>query len=158
MKSMFDIGFRPQFMPIPLRRPGLGQDEGWDSSEIYTSIDQMPDSTGWDSSGMYTSYDQGPPAESVTGMVTDLDLWKSPKSQDTDWGKILSTLAKTGAEGYAGYTKAQIVAAAAKQKAGLPAGLPNVNVPPPSSGLSPNTVFLVGGLAVVGLIAVLAAT
>lgn len=157
MKSLFDNGFRSNFMPMPLRRPGLGQDD----SPFITSYDQGPESSG-DIPGLYTSVDQGPPASSVPGLVTQQDLQStihptpSPASS-TDWAKILADVVKSGATGYAGYTKAQIAEAAAKQKAGLPTGLPGV-VPPPSSGISPNTIFLVGGVAVAALIAVVAAT
>lgn len=150
---MFDVGFRPQFMPLPLRRPGLGQED----SPFITSYDQGPPAESYP--GMYTSYDQGPPAEPVPDLVTQQDLQKSLEIPATDWGKVLQDVVKAGASGYAGYTKAQIAEAAAKQKAGFPPGLtlPGGKMPP-SSGLSPNVVFLVGGIAVAAIIAVIAAT
>lgn len=157
MKSMFDIGFRPQFMALPLRGPGLGDDD----SPFITSIDQGPASTG-DIPGLYTSVDQGPPSSGpIPGLVTQQDLQsKQPvtpsAASNTDWTKILADVVKSGATGYAGYTKAQIAEAAAKQKAGLPTGLPGVKVPP-SSGISPNTIFIVGGIAAAAIIAVIAA-
>lgn len=157
MKSMFDVGFRPQFMPMSMRRLGLGQDD----SGIITSYDQGPSSSG-DIPGLYTSVDQGPPSSgNIPGLVTQQDLQSKlpatpgPASSATDWGKVLADMAKAGATTYAGYTKAQIADAAAKQKAGLPTGLPKT-VPPPSS-ISPNTIFLVGGLAAVAIIAAIAA-
>lgn len=141
-------------MPLSLRRPGLGQED----SPFITSYDQGPASSG-DITGLYTSYDQGPPAEPVPGLVTQQDLQKSLEIPATDWGKVLQDVVKAGASGYAGYTKAQIAEAAAKQKAGFPPGLtlPGGKMPP-SSGLSPNVVFLVGGIAVAAIIAVIAAT
>lgn len=145
-------------MPLPLRRPGLGQDD----SPFITSYDQGPASSG-DIPGLYTSVDQGPPSSgSIPGLVTQQDLQSkqpvtpSPASS-TDWSKILADVVKGGATGYAGYTKAQIAEAAAKQKAGLPTGLPGVPMPG-SSGINPNIVFLVGGIAVAAIIAVIAAT
>lgn len=156
MKSFFDNGFRSNFMPMPLRRPGLGQDE----SPIITSIDQGAPAEPVP--GAITSIDQGGPAAPVPGLVTYQDLQsKQPATPSpgtaTDWGKVLQEMAKAGATTYAGYTKDQIAQAAAKQKAGLPTGLPGLKVPPPS-GINPNVVFVVGGLAAATLIAVLAAT
>lgn len=143
---MFSMGFRNSF------RPMMGQD-------FITSYDEGPPAEPVPN--LYTSVNQGPPASSVPGLVTNQDLQSkqpttpSPASS-TDWGKILQDLAKSGATTYAGYTKEQIAQAAAKQKAGLPTGLPGV-VPPPS-GINPNVVFIVGGLAAATLIAVIAAT
>jgi hypothetical protein len=143
MKTLFTTGFsRPSFNPM------LGQ-------EIITSYDEGQSSGGIPN--LYTSVDQGPAATTVPGLVTDRDLYKSPSSTaSTDFGKILQEMVKAGSASYAGYTKAQIAEAAAKQKAGLPTGLPKV-LPQPS-GISPNTVFLVGGLAAAVIIAVIAAS
>lgn len=132
---------RPSFNPM------MGQ-------EFITSYDEGQSS---DVPNLYTSVDQGPAATTVPGLVTQQDLYKSPSSTpSTDWGKVLQEMVKAGSATYAGYTKTQIAEAAAKQKAGLPTGLPKV-VPEPS-GISPNTVFLVGGLAAAVIIAVIAAS
>lgn len=157
MKSLFDIGFRTQFMPMPLRRPGLGQDD----SPFITSYDQGPASSG-DIPGMYTSYDQGPASSGdIPGLYTqqDLDSWFPPTpsaATSTDWGKVLAEMVKTGATTYSGYTKAQIERASRNQRTGLPTGLPG-SAPQVSSGINPNVLFIVGGLAVATVIAVIAA-
>lgn len=181
MRSMFDLGFRKSFMafppkphPQPKSRAGLGQDEGWDSSGmytsydqgpeatvdipgLYTSIDQMPDSTGWDSSGMYTSYDQGPAAEPVANLYTEKDLqeWLREPSKDTDWGKVASSLLKSTGEGYAAYQKAQTTFDSARAKVGLAPMPLQAAAAQSSGGISPNVLFLVGGLAAVSLLVVL---
>lgn len=168
---MFDLGFRRSFMPLP-QRPrriaGLGQeDPGWDTSGnepeatvdipgLYTSIDQMPDSTG-SVPGLYTSIDQDTrPTESVPGLVTQKDLQESLKNPtpSTDWGKVASALVKGAGESYAAYQKAQTTFDAARAKAGLPP-LPLQTAAASSSGISPNVMFLVGGLAAVSLLVVL---
>lgn len=149
MKTLFTMGFsRPSFRPI------LGQDDGF-----ITSYDQGP--AGESVPGLITSTDQGGSATSVPGLVTYQDLQsKQPvtpgPAATTDWSKVLADMAKAGASTYAGYTKDQIIQAAAKQKAGLPTGLPGVV--PPSSGINPNVVFVVGGLVAATLIAVIAAS
>jgi hypothetical protein len=170
MKSLFDMGFRRPFMAMPKRVVGLGQDEptfitsydqGPDATVdipgLYTSIDQMPDSTGWDSSGLYTSYDQGPPAESVPGIVTQQDLDKELKapSASTDWGKVAGALVKGAGESYAAYEKGQATFNAARAKAGLPPMDLKAAAAQSSSAISPNVLFLVGGLAAVSLLVVL---
>jgi len=175
MKSMFDIGFRPQFMPIPLRRPGLGQDEGGLPGAVfeqdlytpsstptesypgmYTSVDQGPPAQSYP--GMYTSVDQGPPAESVPGLVTQKDLQESLKtpSQSTDWGKLAQALVAGAAGSYAAHEKAQAAFDNARAKAGLPP-MPLKTAATGGSGISPNVIFLVGGIAAAAIIAVIAA-
>lgn len=143
MRTLFTTGFsRAAFSPM------MGQ-------EIITSYDEGQSSGGIP--GLYTSVDQGPAATTVPGLVTQQDLIKSTSTPSTDWGKILADISKAGAAGYAGYTKAQIAQAAANQKKGLPTGLPAV-VPPPSSGINPNVVFIAGGLALATIVAVIAAS
>lgn len=155
MKSLFDIGFRTQFMPMPLRRRALGQDD----SPFITSYDQGPASSG-DIPGMYTSYDEGPASSGVPGLVTRQDLQSmippTPSAaSSTNWGKVLTDMTKAGAATYSGFTKEQVTKAASKQKAGLPTGLPG-DVAPVSSGINSNVVFIVGGLALATIVAVIA--
>lgn len=136
MKTLFMAGFsRPSFVPM------LGQ-------EIVTSYDQGP-SEGVPN--LYTSVEQGPAAQPVPNIVTAPPT--APSSKAPDWSKVLADMIKSGSTVYQGITKDQIAQAAAKQRAGLPTGLPNV--PPPSGGIS-STALAVGGVAAAALIAVIA--
>ena len=95
----------------------------------------------------------GPPVVSIDQQPTT-----PPKpagaSDSTDWGKLISQGITAAAQGYGAYSKEQIAKIQA-QAANLRPALPGA-VPAPSSGISANTMFLVGGLAVVGLIAAVA--
>jgi hypothetical protein len=141
MKSMFTMGFRPAtFSPI------MGQ-------EFITSYDQgLPAEPV---PNLYTSYDQGPPAEPVPGLVTTLP---TDSGSSTDWGKIIGEAVKSGAGTYGAYNQGQIAQAAQRAKA---AGIMPSNVPvartPGDTGINPNVIFIVGGLALAGLVAVIAA-
>lgn len=160
MKSMFDIGFRKPFMPLPLagsmpiptRKLGEdpGWDTGWDSGEIYTSFDEGP--AAQDVPDLYTSYDQGPASSPVPGLVTWQDLIQDSASSG-DWGKLAQDLIKGAGAGFGSYQQAQAKFNTERAKAGLPA-VPLATAAASAPSISPNVIFLVGGLAVAVLAAV----
>lgn len=171
MKSLFDIGFRKPFMPLHKSREGLGQDE----PQFITSYDQGPESSG-DIPGLYTSVDQGPPSTGnipglytsidqdtrptspVASLVTEKDLVESLKNPTpaTDWGKLAQALVKAAGSSSQAYGQAQSTFNSARLKAGLPAMPLGTAAALQSPGIDPNVIFLVGGLAAVTLLVVLA--
>lgn len=165
MQSIFGFGLKKSFMAAPIKRPALGQDGGFitdygDGSEtttevpgMYTSYDEGP--AAEPIPGMYTSYDEGPAAQPVPGLLTQHDLreWLTSPTPDMDWAKLATTLLKTSGESYVAYQKAQGAFDAARAKAGL-APMP-LKTAAEDSLINPNTIFLVGGLAAVGLLVAL---
>jgi hypothetical protein len=176
---MFDRNFRNSFTPR------MGQDDSpfitsydqgpsssGDITGLYTSVDQGPPAESYPGMftsvdqgppaesypGMYTSVDQGPSAEPVPGLVTQKDLQESLKtpSPSTDWGKLAQALVAGAAGSYAAHAKAQAAFDTARAKAGLPP-MPLQTAATGGSGISPNVIFLVGGIAAAAIIAAIAA-
>ena len=94
----------------------------------------------------------GPPVVSIDQQPTTPP---KPASDSTDWGKLISQGITAAAQGYGAYSKEQIAKIQA-QAASLKPAVPGMAPVPAGSGISANTMFLVGGLAVVGLIAAVA--
>lgn len=126
MRTMFEMGFRNAFQPV------LGQD----------------------------SYDEGLPGVDVTPSAPTPTPAPTPTkpagTSDSDWAKVIAAGITAAAAGYGAYTKEQIAAlnaqtakAAAAKSAFAPGGAG-------VGGVSANTLYLVGGLAVVGIIAAIA--
>jgi|SRR5579871_3084840 len=144
MRTLFEMGFRNSFRPL------LGQD-------MVTSYDQLTDqssSGGGLPAGTVTSYDQlnqpttTPSAPSGGG--------GGAGGSSTDWGKLFAQGITAAGQGYGTYSKEQTakIQAQTAAKAGVKPVTPGA--PAPSSGVSANTVYLIGGIAVVGLIAAVA--
>jgi len=134
MNSFFTMTFQNQFRGDQARgfRPALGQ--------IYGSYDNLPTSD-WSPSQVQ----EAPKAP---------DPVKPSGTSDTDWAKILSEGIKGAATGYGAYTQAQI----AKMKAEYDIlRSRNPAIPPLQQDSKTTTIALVvGGIAVIGLIAVVA--
>lgn len=94
----------------------------------------------------------GPPVTSISDQPTPPK--PAGSSDSTDWGKLISQGITAAAQGYGAYSKEQVAKIQA-QAANLRPGTPGL-APVASSGISANTMFLVGGLAVAGLIAAVA--
>jgi hypothetical protein len=126
---MFEMGFRNSFMPV------MGQGE----EEEFQSLQQTGNQT---------------PIPTIP--TTPTPPPKPAGTSDNDWAKIIAAGLTAGAAGYGAYTKEQIAAinadAAAKAAAAKSGGVPA----PAGVGVSANTIFLVGGVAVVGIIAAIA--
>lgn len=165
MKSLFDLGLKKSFMAKSgvLGQEGSGfitsYDEGPPSESypgMYTSYEEGPPATSYP--GMYTSYDEGPPAEHVPGIVTQRELqeWLNAPTPSTDWSKVATTLLKSAGDSYVAYAKAQSSFDAARAKVGL-SPLPLKTAASQNTAINPNVIFLVGGLAIVGILAVVLA-
>lgn len=96
----------------------------------------------------------GPPVTSIDQPTPTTPPKPAGSSDSTDWGKLISQGITAAAQGYGAYSKEQVAKIQA-QAASLKPALPGA-VPVASTGISANTMFLVGGLAVVGLIAAVA--
>lgn len=150
MKSLFEMGFRNSFAPM------MGQDEanpwGEGSGGPPVTYDQLTPSSPSDS----TWGAGGPPVTSLPSQTpgTAVPPTKPPGTSDSDWAKIIAQGITAGGAGYGAYSKEQVakITAQTQKNAPKPSGAP-VMAP---SGSSSNTIFLVGGLAVVGLIAAVA--
>lgn len=139
MRTMFEMGFRNSFVPL------LGQD-------IVASYDQLNDqsSSGGLPPGTVTSYDQ------LTQPSPTTPSGGGGGGGSTDYAKLVAQGITAAGQGYGAYSKEQTakIQAQAVAKAGVK---PTVVAPAaPSSGVSANTVYLIGGIAVVGLIAAVA--
>lgn len=126
---------------------------------LYTSIDQMP-SSGGSIPGLYTSLEQDTrPTTPLTNAYfqKDLDEWLKAPTPATDWGKLAKGLVAAAGGTAAGYTQAQSKFNTARAKAGLPA-MPlqtAAAMGQSDSGINPNVIFMVGGLAAVALLVTL---
>jgi hypothetical protein len=128
---MFEMGFRNSFMPV------MGQGE----EEEFQSLQQTEN--------------PAPIPTIPTIPTTPTPPPKPAGTSDNDWAKIIAAGLTAGAAGYGAYTKEQIAAInadAAKAAAAKSGGVPA----PAGVGVSANTIFLVGGVAVVGIIAAIA--
>lgn len=133
MKSLFEMTFQNRFQGDSARgfqpAPRLGQ--------IITDIEQSP-LTDWK------------PDQS-----TQIPMTRPAGTSDTDWAKILAEGLKAASQGYGAYTQGQI----AKMKAEadlLKTRNPSVASLLPSDSKTTTIALVVGGIAVLGLIAVVA--
>jgi hypothetical protein len=140
MRTLFEMGFRNTFQPL------LGQ-------EMITSWEQLqnqPSSGGVP--GAITSYDQMMNQPSTPSTPST----PSGGGSSTDWGKLVAQGITAAGQGYGTYSKEQIakIQAEAQAKGKLPTPAPMIA--PSTGGVSSNTVLIIGGIAVVGLIAAVA--
>jgi hypothetical protein len=136
---MFEMGFRNGFKPMI----GQGEEQEWGS---------LQPSPSWD-------LEQNPPSVPTYPTQTPIQTPTKPAgTSDSDWAKLIATGLTSVAAGYGAYEKekvAEINAQAAKAAASSSASRfapGGVGV----GGVSANTMFLVGGIAVVGIIAAIA--
>lgn len=146
MRSFFQMGFRNSFIPL------MGQDDsGWGpGGPPVINLDQQPaTSNGWGPGGPpITTLNQQPTTPSVTPPAAS--------SGGTDWAKLIAQGITAAGAGYSAYSKEQIAKLTAEaQKGKTPTG-PIMAPSSQGAGISSNTIFLVGGLAVTALIAVVA--
>jgi len=146
MRTMFEMGFRNSFVPL------MGQD--------ITTWDQLNDTSssgGGLPAGTITSYDQ----------LTQPSTPSAPSgggggggggggSGATDAAKLVAQGITAAGQGYSTYSKEQVAKINAQAQKGKAPVAPGAPVAAPSSGVNSNTVFLIGGIAVVGLIAAVA--
>lgn len=126
MRTLFEMGFRNSFGPM------MGQDSGWGPG--------------------------GPPVVSLTDGTTPTTPTK-PADTGTDWAKLISQGITAAGAGYSAYSKEQIAKMTEQTKRlqpGMPGYMPGMLQQQQSQGVSPNTMFLVGGLAVAGIITAIA--
>lgn len=92
----------------------------------------------------------GAPITSIDQPTPTTPTKPAGSSDSTDWGKLVSQGITAAAQGYGTYSKEQVAkiqAEAAKLKPATPGMLPVA-----SDGITANTMFLVGGLAVAGIV------
>lgn len=132
MRSFFQMGFRNSFIPL------MGQN----------------DSNPWGSGGPpVTSLDQETPTP--TPSVTP-PAAPSASSGGTDWAKLIAQGITAAGAGYSAYSKEQVAKLTAEAQKGKTPTTGPLMAPSSQGAISPNTIFLVGGLAVTALIAVVA--
>ncbi len=156
MKSFFSMGFQNGFRGDFARgfRPAtavLGQDDEILNEEIQAAQAEQPWTPPSDFEAGYIPPVTTPPKPVVPVVPTT----RPPGTTDTDWAKLLADGLKAAASGYGSYTTEQIAKMKAEAEI-LKQKNPSVASLLPSTTNAVTIALVVGGVALLGLILVVA--